>query len=482
MVASAVGLRFRDVVSGVDTIAAHRDIIKQHGRVWWGWWKKEFESYDPHIFDNFGNEVPTYIVNRQSRQMFLAQSTNRIINTKIPDEEFLIPSYYVNSAKRVHGWFLLTSIDQIEYDDVIANRFGDSTLIVLGNGSDASKDVISAHPQKAPSAKSSILHLSDIHFGADYEFFCTGSKKTLEGNKTLTDCLISDLTEIGLHQDIGAILITGDFTFGGQWDDATMRSLVQELTDLQAKLGVHKENLIILPGNHDITRYPPGRDIDAPTIAMDNQITYEHERNFRLFMNKLTGREWDIPIDYNTTVALYHSDVVIGVLNSCRILATEWTEYGYVGPGGLDIIAEVGKVRARRPTFKLIAMHHHLLPVNDIETPTKKGVTLSLDAASILEAAQKAGVHIVLHGHQHVPRLSKYQQIPLFGIAKGNALLVVSNGSAGTSRRPRSERNTYCTLTFSDSDVKLCMRELRPDGRPSIPLYDGFIGATPSLP
>jgi len=36
-----VALRFKDVVTDIDTIEEHQRMITTEGAVWWGWWKKE---------------------------------------------------------------------------------------------------------------------------------------------------------------------------------------------------------------------------------------------------------------------------------------------------------------------------------------------------------------------------------------------------------------------------------------------------------
>ena len=67
-----------------------------------------------------------------------------------------------------------------------------------------------------------------------------------------------------------------------------------------------------------------------------------------------------------------------------------------------------------RPTFRFIALHHHLLPVGEVEAPASDGVTLALDASVILAEAQAAGVHVALHGHQHKAKLASYIESSAF--------------------------------------------------------------------
>jgi hypothetical protein len=75
-----------------------------------------------------------------------------------------------------------------------------------------------------------------------------------------------------------------------------------------------------------------------------------------------------------------------------------------------------------RPTFRFMALHHHLLPVAEVEAPASEGVTLALDASLILAEAQAAGVHVALHGHQHKAKLATYMDIPFAGVAPSNPI------------------------------------------------------------
>jgi hypothetical protein len=172
---------------------------------------------------------------------------------------------------------------------------------------------------------------------------------------------------------------------------------------------------------------------------------------------------------------------LICILNSCAIVATEWTEYGFVGTGGVDTLKKLSDERIERPTFKLMALHHHLLPVAGIEAPNSKGVTLSLDASELLDQAQLVGVQIAVHGHQHMSRLVRYQTIPLQGATSTEPLYIVSNGSAGVNggRRPGSERNSYCIFKFEQNSLRLWIRELRPDGKEGATLFDGLLEIKP---
>ena len=138
----------------------------------------------------------------------------------------------------------------------------------------------------------------------------------------------------------------------------------------------------------------------------------QHEREFRTFADELIDRNWKELLNYVRQISLATIDVQVCVLNSCTIAATEWREYGYVGTGGIDAIRTLARMPIARPTFRFIALHHHLLPVAEVEVPASRGATLALDASIILAEAQAAGVHVALHGHQHKVKLAVSDPMP----------------------------------------------------------------------
>ncbi|AYM60602.1 metallophosphoesterase family protein [Agrobacterium fabrum] len=482
MAAPTIALRFRDTTPGIDTIRAHLDIIAENGFVWWGWWKKAFEDEHLDALQNIHSPSSVYIVDRSTRRMYIA-SVEMWTRGALADSELAaVPPYYAQARDRIFGWFKLFTLEQCDYADEIANKFGDNTLVPLNETVSLPDRVTSV---TAVTGRSSILHLSDLHFGPDYDFLVQGEVPPI-GNprRTLTRCIVDDLIRIGAQNDVAAILVTGDFTTRGDWSSQTRGQILAELASLTAALGLDQNQIIAVPGNHDIVRAADTSHLDPAKLAVSNQATYEHELQYRVFCQDLMGRPFGETLNYVRRLQLEEADVLIGVLNSCTIVQTEWTEYGYIGDSGIDALHELGAENIERPTFKLMALHHHLLPVTSVATLNKKGITLSVDAPRILDAAQQAGVQLAVHGHEHMPRVVRYENFLLNGSSKAPSMCVVSNGSAGVSsnRRPGSERNTYCLFRFTENELKLTMRELRPDGKAGASLYHGGLAIQAVLP
>lgn len=480
MAAPAIALRFRDTTPGVDTIAAHREVLSTFGTVWWGWWKKEFETIDVAnvrsklVTDTDGTVL---LVNRETRQAFTAKFVNFTDASGIDLER--VPQYCRKELVNVAGLLLLTSIVDAEYDPELGQRLGERTLLWTRKQDTDSQFRHEANDTNAY-GRSCIVHLSDLHFGSDYGFRLQREELPLgDARMTFTESLVADLTRLGVKDDIAAIVVSGDFMSNGDWNDNARRAALNEFEKLRAELGLRKDQIVPVPGNHDIVRYRDDQNVNVMEIVVRNQTNYQHEREFRTFVEELIDRSWQDTLNYVRRINLSTADLLICVVNSCTITATKWTEYGYVGQNGLDALRQLGREQIVRPTFKFLVLHHHLLPVARVEAPQSKGVTLALDASEILSESQRSGVQVVLHGHQHKPKISVYQDVPLSGEPSGCPIHVIANGSAGAKndRLPHGERNSYCLFRLNHDHAELWMRELRLDGQQGAPLFHGKLSS-----
>lgn len=481
MAAPAIALRFRDTTPGIDTIMEHRSVLRRHEVVAWGWWKKTFEeSRHQEILDRFadGGELDIILLDTSTERQFLCHCVAFYRPEGMNAD--LVPEYYRAHTSMTAGAFMLTSIDDMAFDQTLADAVGDMTFLFVGEHTDPSLGHVAQPAQAA--GRSCVLHISDLHFGSDYGFRLQGEDVRLgDPRRTLTDCIVADLDRLGLADEIAAVIVTGDFMTHGKFDATIRQGALDEFEALRARLGLERDQIIPVPGNHDVVRYPDGTVVDVRENAVGMQTTYDHETAFRNFVDELVGRSWKASLNYVRRVELGEVDLDVCVVNSCTIAATEWTEYGYVGKSGLDAIEDLGKQPIARPTFRFLALHHHLLPVANVEALKSKGVTLTLDASDILAAGQRAKVHVALHGHQHKPKIAMYQALGLNGEETHGPIHVVANGSAGAknARLPAGERNTYCLFKLNGDGIDLWIRELRLDGMPGMQTFAGSLPTPP---
>jgi len=481
MAAPVIALRFRDATPDVDTIAEHRKILDREARVGWGWWKKTFESADiarisALLRDN--QEIGIILIDRATERSFQCACTGFAEPSAV--EPRIVPSYYREKIAETAGIFTLRTIMDMKYDEALGDAIREQTFLWIGTVSDPALGHV-AVAAEAP-GRSCILHLSDLHFGKDYGFRLESEDQSIgNGRHTLSDCIVADLERLGLTNDVAAVVVTGDFMTHGNWSAAPRSAALHEFDTLRRRLRLEKSQIVAVPGNHDVVRYADPASIDVRENAVVKQANYEHETMFRTFVDELVGRDWKASLNYVRRIHLGNADLDICVLNSCTIAATEWTEYGYVGRNGLDAIADLAKQEIERPTFRFLALHHHLLPVANVEAPKSKGVTLTLDASEILAAAQRAGVNVALHGHQHKPKIALYQNLPLNGEAAGGPIHVVANGSTGAKndRLPPGERNTYCVFRLKADAIDVWVRELRLDAVAGAQVFHGTLPVVP---
>ncbi len=80
--------------------------------------------------------------------------------------------------------------------------------------------------------------------------------------------------------------------------------------------------------------------------------------------------------------------------------------FGYVGVAQREhATAAYGwdkDIPGRNHPVRIIVMHHHLLPVNLVETPSENpNYSMTLDAEAVTQWALERRVSAVLHGHMH---------------------------------------------------------------------------------
>jgi predicted MPP superfamily phosphohydrolase len=483
MAPPAIALRFRDTTSGIDSIEQHRAIVGRAGTVAWGWWKKAFEDADvAGIADRIagGRGVDIVLIDTTTKRAFTCRCEAFLLPDAAPRD--LVPEYYRDRLLDIAGLFMVGPIADAEYPAELAAKIGEQTFLWIGEEADPAFKHGATEADAA--GRSCILHLSDLHFGDDYAFRREGESIAIgDSRDTLTEALMKDLTRLGYETQIAAIIVTGDFVTKGRWDGGVRHTVLTEFEALRAALDLKSEQIVAVPGNHDVVRYPDG-DLDVTGTAVEKQTNYEHEIPFRFFVNELVGRDVKASLNYVRRIRLANSDLDICVLNSCTITSTKWTEYGYVGASGLEAIRTLGEQPIKRPTHRFLALHHHLLPVAAVEAPSSRGVTLTLDASQLLAAAQTAGVNVALHGHQHKPKIARYQMLPLNGEGGGDALHVVASGSTGArnGRLPYGERNAYCLFRLAPDAVELWIRELRLDGVAGAQIFRGVLDSVALQP
>ncbi len=197
------------------------------------------------------------------------------------------------------------------------------------------------------------------------------------------------ITEVNdLEPDV--VVVSGDLTTFGFKEEY---ALAKEFLD-----GLECESVVVIPGNHD-----------------SRNVGYVHfeelfgERNSTLRKNGVTI----VAVD-STEPDLDHGQIGRGRYG--------WIEEQFAGPCD----------------FRVFVLHHHLLPIPG----TGRERNIVHDAGDTLECLQRAGVHLVLSGHKHVPYAWRLEN-----------LFVVNAGTVSTTRLRGKTKPCYNVIEASQERV-----------------------------
>lgn len=391
-------LRFSDS-KGIDTIDAHQKIIRDHGMVYWGWWKKDFENFPDDL--NVNEERKIWIIEREKRLFYTATCTNIVVdrnrNKMISPNKEWTPTYYSN--KKQPAWFALTSLAKAEERDYRSEcggvPVGDETLVISG-----SKREIELPAWDAIQHGQSILHISDVHFGQFHNYRC---QNNLTETSSLLDVIVPKLTA----QSIALIVASGDFTTRGNKNKFTESQ--NFLCELLRELDIENERLIIVPGNHD-------RFLDDKAKG----DSFDEYRNFR---HSLLGVPKERDLVYLRCFCLPSGKkVTFSCLNSAKLIdennKKEYQAYGKVDIEqceellrmllhflDLDETKDLPQTFLARGIINFCVIHHHMKRPDQhprLDPEDKKDISLIINSRKFENLLLKYGIRFLLHGHQHV--------------------------------------------------------------------------------
>ena len=463
-------LRFRDF--GADSIAEHLQIIRERGSVWWGWWRKdEVEPDRLDVLEEFRalvasrGMVSVWLYDRPGNRFFQAPVVDCVLASKpgerieTPDKA-LTPTYY--SQVPNPAWFRLADIKPVSPETFVklvgGAPIGDATLYTIrqeGIGRTLEPGPRVEGP--VPVRGNTIVHISDIHFGVDHGFPDLSER----GRFSLLDRLRADIVKMA-NNDVALLVVSGDLTSRADGNQLLNRA-EGFLNDLAAACNITTDQVIIVPGNHDI-----------PLEAAFSPHDYSHEKTFSGFLRSFHKKA---PPLLRTFQFQDGQRVEVLALSSVKLRDKTLMEYGYIEwplyEGQLHSLAP-----RPRPGLRMAVMHHHLVPasrVEQVDPDYKAGrVSVTLDAGNVMEGLQEHDFNLVLHGHQHVPALTRLTRWRLKDdspdLAGGDeGFYVVAGGSAGArATRLSSEMtyNSYGLLRLNNGHLNIRVRSFNPEAGP----------------
>jgi 3',5'-cyclic AMP phosphodiesterase CpdA len=275
----------------------------------------------------------------------------------------------------------------------------------------------------------SFLILSDIHFGG--MGFEQAFQKTNHTGLMKARCPVAGIATICEGRDISAIIAPGDLTSRAEATEFIGSKGL--LKNLGAALGVSEGSIITTYGNHDVDwriSALSGPDGDPEADKFYRQIARSVGEN--------VGPSLAVPLEK-------------GPVLGSGIYRVGKTQF-YVINSGLECYHDQGHRRGKiaseqlawlenkfaeplnEELFHVLIVHHHLIPHKYPEALFD--YSQLEEAPQVVEAAAKAGVDLVIHGHCHHPRLVTQKQT-----GWNRAMAVLCCGSVGVANEHRDNGN-----------------------------------------
>lgn len=265
-----------------------------------------------------------------------------------------------------------------------------------------------------------ILHISDLHFGSDFDTRREG------GVDSLLSSLLRDLKEVNDERSPDCIVVSGDLTTKGE--SKGHRAALKFLVDLTSRLKLRRKDVVIVPGNHEINWKKLERyDHHGWPIEKLRAAAFSSYENV---VNKFYGHgRIDAANCWFTTHWSDEKVFVLG-LNSCMIDGPRYQGVGYVDQDQTeDALRRFGK-HWDRCAVRVAVLHHHLVPVTWMENrPNLKHPSLTLNTERVLSWLSDNGFQLVLHGHQHQPFCAA--QVRFKKRFARSEIVILAAGSAG---------------------------------------------------
>jgi 3',5'-cyclic AMP phosphodiesterase CpdA len=511
-------LRFRDLATNPgDTITKHSDIIKEKGFVWWGWWHKSGESIPGDTFRGFVRQIDrdgfieTYLLDTGLNYLHQAKIKeikwdNCYKNIDSPDWDYT-PAYY--KKRQCKAWFKITEIKAVdnvrealqafsyvdvneffEAKDSVFKDFNDKQISSIkelkhqdrsiwfvrsyreGDSIDErlfyEADLIrrSNFPKKIIESNSSyVLWLSDLHFSESKHAFPLSSHE--QAGKKLSKVIIDDLEEQGIYE-VGAIIITGDLTWAAKEIEYDL--CMGFIEDMMSWSNLSSNQIIICPGNHDIAFSDTSWEKDAIVKRAINDA----KKNYVKFYTDLYSVVPNPFLASGRRILLNKSVVLeIASLNSSYLnqIKDVFQGHGYVGQEQLGFVVDEmewrGDTDSSLQPYKIVILHHHLVPVVPEELALYgKFLSVVYDAGALCDWMVKHQIRLVLHGHMHHTKIVKESRVirNTSGDLQWHEYTIASLGSTGVKYGAESEGrfNVYGIIDFTREDAKLSVRNIAP--------------------
>jgi CheY-like chemotaxis protein len=262
------------------------------------------------------------------------------------------------------------------------------------------KSTTSTRDKTTPEPKPSmlyILHLSDLHL-----------ENAVEA-ETYLGHLESDLHKNFDRQQLDFVVLSGDVANQSKPEEYEAAKLL--INGLKSRFGVDRQNLVIVPGNHDLNydesekayRFIPKRGLagklpsepsyesgDGYRVADDMPAYQRRFHYFSKFYEDVCGKPYALEVEHQGIVIRdsAHHILFLGLNSSWKSDHHFAKESSGINP--LTLVRAIDQIKDCNSSWLKIAVFHH--PITGAEAMKDVGFTQQLAVA---------GFEICMHGHIH---------------------------------------------------------------------------------
>lgn len=256
-----------------------------------------------------------------------------------------------------------------------------------------------------------IAVISDLHVGAKarrYDFVPGGSARV--GERPYIDEFKDFVISAGIRSDY--LLVPGDIA--NEAHPSEYELAAERIVQIAELLGVATEHVAFVPGNHDVSwsvqklggafwqskKFLPILEVFGPALG------FGVDRFSNLFKPPYAEVANLGDLQLVLVNSAYRDDYIPPATPSPAphhgAFARESEEF---------LSSQAEEIRAASPKFRVLVVHHHLLPMADWD-PYWADFSIMQNSDALLEFIASVRIDLVIHGHKHWPRLRRYQNAP----------------------------------------------------------------------
>lgn len=294
--------------------------------------------------------------------------------------------------------------------------------------------------------------ISDIHFGElarSKEFTLPNQqpKGVTQNEASITKGLIQIFRKMGVQY----LFVGGDLTSRARPQE--FYYCEEKIKEIAEESNIPLDHVIIGVGNHDIdwnitkiSEQYKNDDADLYKIAQEgyrliaSNVATAH-------MQKIPRKMTSGPVPFSGVVDT--EDITIFVLNSGLFCTHDQPfSHGKLSAQQLNWFTSTAEQYVKNNKWKIVLLHHH--PHNYAYNTIGIDTSTLEEGSEFMDAVEKAGIDLILHGHRHHPRAETVQKT-----GWNKAITFVCGGSLSVNAEHRNNGdipNTFHVMQLMDEE------------------------------